>query len=362
VTQGPETDPFELHERAFELWQSGELAEAERTSARALELFRQAEPELAPIHPDTANMLWVHGSVLEAQGRYAEAEACGREAVDIMDKAEGQVSGPDIAQIHVQVLGLLGTALRQQGKYPEARKHLERAIRIAETREIADPCALSTALNNFGMLCKYAGDFDSGAAAYQRGLKLALEQNGGEYDDPGIAALLHNIGGLEHARGRFDAAEEPARRAWEIRRKLRGDNHLDTLADAVAYAGVLDGLERYGESRPIYERAIAIYEEQLGPDHFEVAAALNNLAGVEAACGNVAAAEAHFRRSLQAKVKQLGPEHPEVALTSYNLGALLLDAGREAEGRELIRQAVSILEKTVTPGHPWLEAAKSALA
>src|ERR1035438_9712630 len=89
---------------------------------------------------------------------------------------------------------------------------------------------------------------------------------------PAVAVLYHNLGGLDHARGRFREAEEPARRAWEIRRELLGPDHPDALADACAYAGVLDGLERYAESRPIYQHALEVWERMYGPVHFEVAA------------------------------------------------------------------------------------------
>ncbi len=54
-----------------------------------------------------------------------------------------------------------------------------------------------------------------------------------------------------------------------MRRRIFGQDDLTTLAYSVAYAGVLDGLKRYTESRPFYERALRIYQERLGPVHGE---------------------------------------------------------------------------------------------
>lgn len=37
------------------------------------------------------------------------------------------------------------------------------------------------------------------------------------------ATIHHNIGGILHAQGNFAAAEEPARKAWDISRRLLGE-------------------------------------------------------------------------------------------------------------------------------------------
>lgn len=49
--------------------------------------------------------------------------------------------------------------------------------------------------------------------------------------------------------------------------KLRGDEHPDTVADLCALAGILDGLERWDESEPMYRRALVFWERLVGPDH-----------------------------------------------------------------------------------------------
>ena len=48
-----------------------------------------------------------------------------------------------------------------------------------------------------------------------------------------LAAVYHNIGGLEHARGRYKRAEPFARRSVVIREKAVGENHQTTAADII---------------------------------------------------------------------------------------------------------------------------------
>jgi tetratricopeptide (TPR) repeat protein len=118
---------------------------------------------------------------------------------------------------------------------------------------------------------------------------------------------------------------------------------------------VLDGLARYAESRPIYEKALEVYERVFGPEHFEIAATLHNLAGVESALGEEQLAEAHYRRALAIKGKMLGEDHPEWALTANNLAAMVGD-------RELLARAAAVLETRLEEGHPLRELAKANLA
>ena len=94
------------------------------------------------------------------------------------------------------------------------------------------------------------------------------------------ATLFHNLGGLEHARGRFAAGEPHARRSVEIRARLRGADHPDTAADVSALAALLDGQGRYDDAEQLYLRALSVFERAYGPEHYELAVNLNNLAAL----------------------------------------------------------------------------------
>ena len=136
-----------------------------------------------------------------------------------------------------------------------------------------------------------------------------------------------------------------------MRRKHLGEDHPTTRADAVAYAGVLDGLGRYAESRRIYERALSVYEGLLGSEHYEVAAVSNNLAFVEFAEGNHPRATELARRAYSVKAKLLGKMHPDTALSGMNL-ASLLPSRDLAEARDLLNEALLVFERALAPDHP----------
>jgi tetratricopeptide (TPR) repeat protein len=64
-----------------------------------------------------------------------------------------------------------------------------------------------------------------------------------------------------------------------------------------------------GEARPLFERALAIREQQLGPEHPDTAAILSNLAGLLRDQGSHAEAQPLFERALAICEARLGPDH-----------------------------------------------------
>ena len=147
-------------------------------------------------------------------------------------------------------MGLIGEICRTLGDFVRAEWHLKEALRIVapEFGEASDHVA--DARNNLAVLYKACGRFDEGFLLYQRALDSVVKPHG--EDCLSSSVIYHNSGGILHAKGDFTAAEAPGRKAWEISRRLLGEDDPRALFDAVAYAAILDGLQRYDESEAIY--------------------------------------------------------------------------------------------------------------
>lgn len=345
-----------LHEDSAEFQQAGNLREAEARCRVALDIIEQEE---GPASADAANVLHSLGEILRRRRKYAEAETCAHRAAIIIEPLLPQFAGPEGMLILILSLALLGAARREQGRYTEAEAPLARAIQLGDS--LPNPTdALIAALNEYGVLSKFAGWFENAESVYHRAFELALRLHG--WHSETTATILHNLGGLYHACGRFREAEEHARRGLEMRRALRGEAHPDVLSDAVAYGAILDALGRYSESRPIYERAVAEYTRTFGPEDYEVAVVLHNLDGVERAQGNMAKAEELARRAVVLKQRILGTQHPDTAFSAMNLGVILFELGSEEEARARAGSALVIFERTLAPGHPNLVQCRRLLA
>jgi tetratricopeptide (TPR) repeat protein len=346
---------IELQEQSWSLQAEGKLDESACACREALRLMESEGAE----SPDVANLLNDLAEIEQERQHLAEALALAERARAIEDALGQRFSGEDAARIRARTLAIAGAIRRIQGDYAHAEDDLKSALAIAVAAfgEASEEAA--EARNNLAVLYKYCGRFDDGLRLYTEALASIVTIHGEE--SLASATIHHNIGGIFHARGDFAAAEEPARKAWEISRQLLGEDDPRTMIDAVAYAAVLDGLERYDDSEAIYRRAHAIFEQAYSPEHYEVAATLHNLAAVLAARSHCQEAEQHYRRSLAIKEKLLGAGSPDVALTRNNLGKLLTDMGRPAEGHPLLEAAVAVLEDRLPSGHPHLSTARENL-
>ncbi len=108
----------------------------------------------------------------------------------------------------------------------------------------------------------------------------------------------------------------------------------------------------YAAARPLYERALSIYEQILGPWHPNTARSLNNLGSLLAAQGDLAGARPYYERALAIHEQALGPRHPDTARSLNNLGSLLEAQGDYAAARPYYEHALAIYEQMLGVQHP----------
>jgi tetratricopeptide (TPR) repeat protein len=346
----------ELQEQAWSLQAEGKLEEAAATVGKALLLLEESGEANSP---DAVNLVNDLAEIENERQNFQHALVLAERAHSIEDQLGDSFAGEDAVQIRARTLGLIGEISRIRGDFVRSEVSLLEALRILSTEFGEASEKVADAQNNLAVLYKACGRFDEGLRLYQQALCTVTAIHGEGCLASSI--IYHNIGGILHAKGDFASAEQPGRRAWEISRRLLGEDDLRTLFDAVAYAGILDGLQRHDESEAIYRRALAIFERTLGPEHYEVAASLHNLAAVLCVRGDVDQAEPLYRRALAIKESLLGAGSPDTALTLNNLGALLNRAGRPEEAADLLGRAVTVLQHQVAPDHPHLALARANL-
>jgi tetratricopeptide (TPR) repeat protein len=351
-----ELQAVELQDQAWNLQSEGKLDKAASVLRKALLVLEESGEANSP---DVANLLNDLAEIESERQSFQDALVLAERAHSIEDQLGDSFSGEDAAQIRARTMGLIGEICRTLGDFVRAEVSLKEALRIvaAEFGEASEEVA--NARNNLAVLYKACGRFDEGLHLYQKALETVVKLN--DEDCLACSVIYHNVGGILHAKGDFTGAEPPGRKAWEISRRLLGERAPQTLFDAVAYAAILDGLQRYDESEAIYRGALLTFEQIFGPEHYEVASNLHNLAAVLCARGDLDDAEKLYRRALTIKEKLLGAESPDAALTRNNLGALLNRKGRPKEAAVLLQSAVEILQDRLAPDHPHLALARANL-
>jgi hypothetical protein len=84
---------------------------------------------------------------------------------------------------------------------------------------------------------------------------------------------------------------------------------LESAADRVALAAILDAGGRCAEAAAVLGDALAVYERVLGPEHYEVAGVLLNLAGVVEHAGEPERAAALRARAHRIRRRVVGHTH-----------------------------------------------------
>jgi tetratricopeptide (TPR) repeat protein len=152
--------------------------------------------------------------------------------------------------------------------------------------------------------------------------------------------------------GRYSAAEQLHRRAFERRKALLGDEHPDTLWSMGALGGILIDRGDFGEAEPILHKTIAMTGKLLGMEHRDTLTAMNDLASLFKRNGKPLEAEQLYRQTLEIKERVFGQEHPTTMKSMNNLALILDRLGKTAEAESLYRQTLALSERLQGKDHP----------
>jgi tetratricopeptide (TPR) repeat protein len=167
-----------------------------------------------------------------------------------------------------------------------------------------------------------------------------------------LAHLLNEVASFHHDSGDFGPAGPLFRRALEVRERVLGPEHPDTLTSVNNLAGLLESKGDCAGAEPLYRRALEAKERGLGPEHPDTLTSVNNLAFLLDSKGNCAGAEPLYRWAMEANEQVLGPEHPHTLMSMNNLATLLEGKGDYGSAEPLYRLALEVRERVLGPEHP----------
>jgi tetratricopeptide (TPR) repeat protein len=358
---GPADKALDLRDKALAALDAGDETQARELAARALTALAEGGLRHGP---DEAAILVALAEIEEAADRLDDARAAATAAVTILDESvRGDVPATDwdddTAALWCQAQERLAGLERLAGDYATAEARLRGVLDRATSALGEASLPVLSAACALGVVCKACGDFDAAEAAYARAAAVL-----DELDDPDPllrAVLLHNQGGLAHARGDAAAGIPLAEEGAALRERVLGPLHPDVARDLNALGALYHLAGRLDDAARAYDRALAVFEESYGPCHFEVGMTCANLAVLLGDRGDFAQAESSGHRALGIFIAVLGPLDTEVGLTLLNLAAAVAGQDRTAEAAELAARAMEILRTRLPSGHPYLVAATEAL-
>jgi len=158
------------------------------------------------------------------------------------------------------------------------------------------------------------------------------------------ANILDDRGNAAEDRGAYEQAIEMRRQALRISQDLWGEPNRTVASRLTSLAGTYREMGDYANARPLYERALAMYEAAHSPPS-SVGVALANYGGLLLDTGNYTAARRIIEQDLATIEQAYGPEDPEVAIKLSVLGRLLHRVGDYEAARSLYERALRMGER-----------------
>jgi serine/threonine protein kinase/tetratricopeptide (TPR) repeat protein len=253
----------------------------------------------------------------------------------------------------VIVLGERNVAQEQRNVAQEQRTITQEQKRVAE-RELARASEIKRLITE--MLTSVSPEEAQGAdTTLLKGLldDAAARLATGEVTDELIAAELHNVvGDVYRTLGQYPQAEEHLPVALEIRRRLLGEEHQDTLASEHNLASLYMNQGRYADAEPRYLKNLEIRKRVLGEEHSETLRSMGSLASLYMAQGRWVESEPLYLKTLEIRKRVLGEEHPSTLKSMNGLANLYVNQERYAEAERLRVKTLEIQKRVLGEEHP----------
>ncbi len=278
---------------------------------------------------EVAECLVAIAALETSRGAAERAESPAREALAILEKRHGER--------HASVAGAwrqLGSVLQARGDIAQAEAAQRRAVAIY--REAAPASAgLAEALNDLAVTLGTKGDLRAAETLHREALAVARRAH--PQPHPDVAEALSTLASSVWDTRR-DAAEAQSlyEQALAMRRELFGEGHPDTTWTLYNYAYMLMEKGDYARSEDLARRALEGRGTTLPEEHPMVASTLVLLGRCRLGRGDPAGAEAALREGLALRRRNLPPDHWLIASSESQLGESLAAQGKRAEAEPLL--------------------------
>jgi len=304
--------------------------------ARALaeaNLAKQTEPKFI------LAALWHMSSVLQAIGDLPEALKVEERA---LEHALRTLEPGD--RLLVRAHSDLGRLQFTMGDAAGARPHAERALELADLA-YGDSPNLVRDLDLLAVVLSALDEPDRAIALWERA--IALES----LEPKRLAHILHNLAHTKRENGDYEVAKPLFEQALALFEQEYGPESMNAGIALSNLAEIHRGMGHLVEAQRAAARAVRIHEA-LGTDHTHLGESLNNHATVLMEVGDNVGALALLERALAIFIARLGTEHPINRTVQHNIANTCQRLDMNDRAVALYEQLRIEQEKHYGPDHP----------
>jgi tetratricopeptide (TPR) repeat protein len=232
--------------------------------------------------------------------------------------------------------------------YDEAERWAMRAASEARKITPANPKAVIDALELAGLSAQAAIQYSRAMQHFREAEKFAdVNRNSEEW-----ANLQDAIADVLFAQGKYGDAEKLYHSVIELRSRVLGSEHPDTLASRHRLIYALNEEEKHVEAEAEARQVVKLREEILGSEHPDTLLSRYNLASALYHEGKFEEAERLYRAVIKLDENVIGPEHRRTLAARIGLANTLNDQGKHAEAIRSYRDVIKLDEKAYGLEHP----------
>ncbi|KAM0724011.1 hypothetical protein Q7P37_001002 [Cladosporium fusiforme] len=165
-------------------------------------------------------------------------------------------------------------------------------------------------------------------------------------------SLLYNSGWYAWEQGNYVYAEKMEALCVELRRKVLGLEHLETLRSMSSLALTLHSQGQYEQATKLRNQVLDIQTRVLGPEHPDTLTSISNLALTLGSQGRYDKAAELGKQVLDNLTRVLGPEHPHTLTSISILAVTFRSQGLYDKAAELGKQVLDNRTRVLGPEHP----------
>ena len=247
-----------------------------------------------------------------------------------------------------------------RGNTVTAREILDKASREIDTGLAHDPALQAQMMHTMASTYSGLGLYQQTESLQERALEIRRRVLGPRH--PETLRLKSDLAVDLSLEGRYADAERMMRETLKTQREVLGSEHRDTLHSMGVLGNILDAEAKYPEALALKQSALDVERRTLGLEDRETPFTMSELADTLGDMGRYGEAETVEREALDAQRRILGPEHPTTLVTMSDLAGILANERKYAEAEKMHREVLEKTRRLLGPEHPNTAWSTSQLA
>jgi tetratricopeptide (TPR) repeat protein/predicted Ser/Thr protein kinase len=232
----------------------------------------------------------------------------------------------------------------------KVRTALDRAAARIEGKFDKQPLVEASIRHTIAIAYTDLGLYPEAQRQDERALELRRRVLGEEHPD--TLTSMNNLGMMYQHQGRQAQAEALWVKVLEVRRRVLGEEHKDTLHSMNNLGAHYVEQGKYGQAEPLLTKVVEIERRVRGEENYDTLQSMNNLAGLYFRQGKYVPAETIFAEVVEIRERVSGEEHPDTLNSMNNLAVLYATQGKYEQAEALLAKVLEIQRRVLGAEHP----------